>query len=187
MALNHTKLKLTPRYDEPKSECCLLIASGGVTQRTVKKQLHDTTKRSARVGAERGIWPRGRDGVMERERERDEMNRENDGLSGFGVTSQLQVSLCESVCVLIWHQVTHNGDKCVGEPVWERESVTAWRPIQKWHSTTHAYCTHSGGLCAGTLAQNSQQSISRPLKEIVHPQKLLIVYRLIPSLGSLNN
>lgn len=89
-----------------------------------------TIQEPVRVGAQRGLWPRARDGVTVREDK--EMKRENSGLSGFRVTSQRQANGC--VFNLIWD--TQQWQMWV----WVKESVIVWRLIQKWHSTM---CTHT--------------------------------------------
>lgn len=56
------------------------------------------------------------------------------GLSGFGLT--LLRWVCRRNCV--WSSDTQRWQVCACGG----ESVTVWRPIQKWH--THTDCTHSG-------------------------------------------
>lgn len=95
-----------------------------------EKKKKITIQQPVRVGAQRGLWPRARDGVTVREDK--EMKRENSGLSGFRVTSQRQANGC--VFNLIWD--TQQWQMWV----WVKESVIVWRLIQKWHSTM---CTHT--------------------------------------------
>lgn len=107
-----------------------------------------TIQQPVRVGAQRGLWPRARDGVTVREDK--EMKRENSGLSGFRVTSQRQVNGC--VFNLIWD--TQQWQMWV----WVKESVIVWRLIQKWHSTM---CTHTHSHTAHTV---EVFVMGRPLK-----------------------